>query len=118
MNHSRLARFVLAGSLLAIASPAWADPVYLTCDFTYQGKPQPRKFTVSESRGSVAIFYPETAEIQTLPARFSEKTVLFETYVDRYGINRTSLVAIRQAKLDGKMDQAQCRIVTPEKRAF
>ena len=112
--------FLPLATFAAALSPAVAQatPVYLTCDFTYEGKPQPRKFTLDEGRGTATIFYPETTESQTLDAHFSDLTVLFETYVDRYGINRASLVGFRQAKLDNVIDQAQCRIETTPKRAF
>jgi hypothetical protein len=110
--------FALIAGFALTPIPAVAKPIYLTCDFTYKGKPQPRKFTFDEDRGRATIFYPETAESQTLVAQFTDQTVLFETYVDRYGINRTSLVGVRQDKLDGAIDKAQCRIVEPEGRAF
>lgn len=106
-----------AGGLL-FPSIALAKPVYLTCDFMRDGKSQPRKFTLDEDRGTAAIFYIETAESETLRAQFGEDHVFFENYVDRFMINRRSLVAARQAKVDETIDRAQCRIESVPDRAF
>lgn len=104
--------------LALVATEALAKPAYLTCDFQSKGKPQPRKFTLDEERGTVVIFYPETMEAQTLSARFTDDVVLFETYVDRYAVTRTTLVGVRQSKLDQAIDKAPCRIDAPTGRAF
>lgn len=97
---------------------ALAKPVYLTCDFQRKGKPEPRKLTLDEERGTVVISYPETMEAQTLSARFTDDVVLFETYVDRYAVTRTTLVGVRQSKLDQAIDKVPCRIDAPTGRAF
>ncbi|MEA3264930.1 MAG: hypothetical protein U9R07_15750 [Pseudomonadota bacterium] len=109
---------LIASSALLFATLASAAPAYVTCEFTYKGKPEVRKFTLNEDTGKVSIFYPETAESQTLQAAFTAENVIFETYSERYAIIRTSLTGIRQAKLDGKIEQVQCRLETPPKRAF
>jgi hypothetical protein len=44
-------------------------------------------------------------EAQTLSARFTDDVVLFETYVDRYAVTRTTLVGVRQSKLDQAIDK-------------
>jgi len=108
----------LALGLSLYTSAAWAKPVYVTCDFQHDGKAQLRKFTLDEDRGSVVIFYPETSEAQTIAAKFTDDLVLFETYVDRYAITRTTLVGVRQSKLDQAIDKAPCRIDAPTGRAF
>ena len=69
-------------SATVLAGPANAALVYVTCQFTSQGKPEVRKFTLNEEIGKVSIFYPETAESQTVEAGFTSDTVIFETYVD------------------------------------
>lgn len=111
-------RAAIAASAAFSAAQALTAPIYITCQFGVPGKPEVRRFTLNEEQGRVSIFYPETAESQTVQAGFSLDAVTFETYVDRYIIGRTSLVGLRQAKLDGKIEQAKCRIETPEKRAF
>lgn len=112
-------KFLLSSALFfAISGAALAKPVYLTCDFMRDGQPQPRKFTLDEDRGTAVMYWPETAESLTLSAQFTDTIVLFEIYTERYGINRTSLVGVRQAKIDDSIEQAQCRIETPTNRAF
>lgn len=110
----------IAALVAGAAWPARASTglAYVTCQFSHQGKPEVRKFTLNEALGKVTIYYPETAESQTVQAGFSAEIVVFETYVDRYAINRTSLVGVRQAKLDGHLEKVQCQIETPAKRAF
>lgn len=116
MKRALLTICALLSSLSA--AEALGKPAYLTCDFQSKGKPQPRKFTLDEDRGTVVIFYPETTEAQTLSARFMDDMVLFETYVDRYAITRTTLVGVRQSKLDQAIDKAPCQIDAPTGRAF
>lgn len=111
-------RIAASLAMLALSTQAHAAPAYVTCQFTYQGKPEVRKFTLNEEQGKVAIYYPETAESQTVEATFTPDTVVFETYPERYGINRASLIGLRMAKVDGKIERVQCQLEATPKRAF
>jgi hypothetical protein len=116
----RYARFLVSASLtgwIAMSSPAFAKPVYLSCTTVENGAaPERFEVTADEDVGTVAVSGP--GYNQSYRAAFSRDRVTFsDRVIFDYSINRTDL-SITVTRVNGSIAKGKCQLEPPPKRAF
>lgn len=109
----------IAACACAAAAPAWAAPVYMTCEFTNtEGAKSEVRFTADEEAGTVTLFVPKTGHTERMVGAFTPEQVVFKGGMLDYTISRVDLSATRTIRMISSTEQGKCKVDQAPKRAF
>lgn len=106
----KLSIFVPALLLIgAVAANAQAKPVYLTCTFMVDGKPDVIDFTLNEERAIVSRYVRHSGYSRTESATFTPDRIAFGDNQVRFEIDRKSLRIASTIVAINSTDIGSCR---------
>ena len=118
MKPARFAVPAAFAALLAMAQPALAKPVYLSCVTVENGQTEQFELTADEEAGTVSLFEPSSGGSRLMRAAFTRNQVSFsDGVIFDYWINRTDLSIVVQ-RINGSIAKGKCQLQPPPKRAF